>query len=198
MVIIENLAGTAGTAESTEICALGSRPSEWERLRRQCEELRPNAEFLIGQVTLKPDQEVVDFGCGPGGVLDFLAERVGPFGHVLGIDADPTNVAQARSFRNTLGLANVTIEKGELACSGLEGSSYDLAHARLVLHRCGDPVAVVREMARVVRPGGWVVSAEADHICPRVPEFFAQAGLVDVGFDTRIEWGFFMTWGRKP
>jgi tRNA A58 N-methylase Trm61 len=75
---------------------LGRGESEQARLSRQMSELAPDSEALLDGIGIKPGERVIDIGCGPGGVLDLLAKRVGPSGSVLGIERSPHFVDLAR------------------------------------------------------------------------------------------------------
>ena len=144
------------------VYALGSSPAERDRLRRQSEELRAHSAALLDWVGVERGWNAVDLGCGPSGTIDLLAERVGPDGHVTGLDVNPANVALAREFADEHGLANVDIAEGDARRTGLPPSSFDLAYARTLLVTIPDPAAVVSEMARLVRPGGWIAVMEPD------------------------------------
>jgi SAM-dependent methyltransferase len=144
------------------VYALGSSPAERDRLRRQSEELRALSAALLDRVGVERGWNAVDLGCGPSGIIDLLAERVGPEGHVTGLDVNPANVALAREFTDELELVNTEIAEGDARRTGLPPSSFDLAHARTLLVTIPDPAAVVAEMVRLVRPGGWVAAVEPD------------------------------------
>jgi len=144
------------------VYALGSDEAERERLGRQSVELRDRSARLLDRVALGPGQTAIDLGCGPRGVIDLLSERVGPRGQVVGLDLDPTNVALARSYVNDRGLANVTVVEGDARRSGLADATFDVVHARTVLVNVPDPAAVLTEMVRLTRPGGWVAVMEPD------------------------------------
>lgn len=141
---------------------LGGGPAERDRLRRQSEELRAHSAALLDRVGAGPGWSAIDLGCGPSGVLDLLAERVGPGGRVLGLEANPASVALAREFGAVRGLENVAVTEGDARCTGLPSASFDLVHARTLLINIPDPAAVVAEMTRLVRPGGWVAIMEPD------------------------------------
>lgn len=104
----------------------------------------------------------IDLGCGPSGILDLLADRVGPAGHVVGLDFNPANVALAREFAAEHGPANVEVMQGDARRTGFPSASYDLVHARTLLVNILDPAAVVAEMVRLARPGGWIAVLEPD------------------------------------
>ena len=117
--------GSAPPLESP-VYALGSSPAERERLRRQSEELRALSTALLDRVGVERGWNAVDLGCGPSGIIDFLAERVGPEGHVTGMDVNPANVALAREFADELGLVNADIVEGDArvpACRRLRSTS---------------------------------------------------------------------------
>ena len=89
------MAGTipAMSNQATHLYALGTDEEETARLRRQSEELRPEAEALLARTGLRPGQSAVDLGCGPSGILGLLAAAVSPSGKVIGVDADAGHVA---------------------------------------------------------------------------------------------------------
>lgn len=144
------------------VYALGSSPAERSRLRRQSAELSTHSAALLDRVGAGPGWIAIDVGCGPSGILDLLASRVGTAGRVTGLEVNPANVALARDFAAECGLANVNIVEGDARHTGLPSSSFDLVHARTLLINVPDPAGVVAEMARLARPGGQVASLEPD------------------------------------
>ena len=147
---------------------LGHSKREQRRLRRQAEELRQESAWLFDRLDLRSGGRALDLGCGPQGVLDLLAERVGPTGHVLGIDRNYESVAAARQFAACRALKNVKVLQRDAAAVGLPGDIFNLVHARLVLVNVPNPEAIVAEMVRLACPGGMVASHEADylpHLC---------------------------------
>jgi ubiquinone/menaquinone biosynthesis C-methylase UbiE len=98
----------------------------------------------------------VDLGCGPSGFIELLCERVGPARGVVGVDLDAPLASRARELTREKGLANAEIMQADARRTGLPGSSLDLVHARTLLVNIPDPGAVVAEMARLAKPGGWV------------------------------------------
>jgi len=105
--------------------------------------------------------EVADVGTGTGFVAAGIAPRVR---RVLGIDNAPAMLEVARENLRALGVSNVDLAVGEVARLPLEDGSVDAAFANMVLHHAEDPAAMLREMARVVRPGGTVmITDEVEH-----------------------------------
>src|SRR3954454_16514225 len=101
---------------------------------------------------LRPGLDLLDVGCGPGSITVDLAARVAP-GRVLGIDAAAAPLEQARELAARAGVA-AEFEVGDVYALPLDDDSYDVVHAHQVLQHLTDPVAALREMARVCRPGG--------------------------------------------
>jgi SAM-dependent methyltransferase len=175
--------------------SLGSSPAERDRLRRQSGELRGHSALLLDRVGIAAGWQAIDLGCGPSGILDLLADRVGTTGRVVGLDFEPANVALAREFAAEHGLTNVEVIQGDARRTGFPSASYDLVHARTLLINIPDPATVVAEMVRLARPGGWVVALEPDaggSVChpahpawDRLAQIFLSAQQAD-GADTFI------------
>jgi SAM-dependent methyltransferase len=142
--------------------ALGHSPPERERLARQAAELRTDSEVLLDRIGIAPGWHALDVGCGPEGILDLLADRVGPDGWVTGLDIDPGSGAAARRFAVSKGYRNVEVVKDDARSLSLPAGSYDLVHARTLLVNSTDPAGVLTQLVRVAKPGGWVAVMEPD------------------------------------
>jgi len=143
---------------------LGHSEEEELRLTRQADELRPESARLFDRTGVCVGSRAIDLGCGPRGVLDVLSERVGPTGHVIGIERNRESVVLAKRFVADRELINVAVIQGDASATELPGDSFDLVHARLLLVNVPYVEGVVREMFRLSRPGGVVASHEADYI----------------------------------
>jgi ubiquinone/menaquinone biosynthesis C-methylase UbiE len=110
---------------------------------------------------LRPGADLLDVGCGPGTITADLAARVAP-GRVLGLDASPDPLTEARDAAERANV-DVTFEVGDVYALDLPDDSFDVVHAHQVLQHLTDPVAALREMARVCRPGGIVAVRDADY-----------------------------------
>ncbi len=108
---------------------------------------------------LEAGLDVLDVGCGPGSITAGFAGLVAP-GSVLGIDASADVVAQAAAAHADV--ANVAFHEGNVYDLDAPDESFDVVHAHQLLQHLADPVAALREMRRVVRPGGIVAVREAD------------------------------------
>lgn len=97
---------------------------------------------------------VADVGTGTGGMLPYLAQIAS---HIVAVDLSAEMLRRARSRARSLGLANVTFQQGDLSKLPLADGAVDAAFAALVLHHAARPVDALREMARIVKPGGAIV-----------------------------------------
>src|SRR5687768_7501187 len=122
---------------------------------------------------LRPGLDLLDVGCGPGTITVDLAARVAP-GRVLGIDVSQDPLSEARAAAERAGVA-VTFEVGDVYALAEADDSFDVVHAHQVLQHLTDPVAALREMARVCRPGGVIAVRDVDY--GAFVTFPADAGL---------------------
>ena len=102
-------------------------------------------------------QRVLDVGCGPGALTAELVARLGAT-DVAAVDPSSSFVAAARE-RNP----GVDVREAPAEELPFGDDEFDAALAQLVVHFMADPVAGLREMARVTRPGGAVVACVWDH-----------------------------------
>lgn len=118
--------------------------------------------IMLDQLRLHRGQRVLEVGCGTGDDVRTIARRVGPTGHVLGIDASPLAVAEATRRSQGRNLP-VTFQVGDAKALALPDASVDRCRAeRLLMHAHGEPPALVAEMTRVLRPEGRLVLFELD------------------------------------
>lgn len=108
---------------------------------------------------------VLDVACGTGKLAAALAERVGPFGRTVGIDLAPAMVDYADAHHRDLVQLEFRVANA-LELPFADGE-FDAATIAFGLRNLADYEAGFREMARVVRPGGWVVCLELSVPRPR-------------------------------
>jgi SAM-dependent methyltransferase len=101
----------------------------------------------------------LEAACGPAIVGRAIAARVGS---VHGVDLTPAMVEKASAEAAAAGVANIEISLGDATALAFEDAAFDGAVTRFSLHHIPVPGRVLEEMARVVRPRGWVVVA--DHL----------------------------------
>lgn len=160
---------------------LGYRQAEQERLERQALELAHESSWLFDQIGVRKGSRVVEIGCGPRGCLDLLSARVGANGKVIGVERSAEQVERARKFVADSHSTNIEVLCVDARETGLPAASFDLATARLVLVNVPKPELLVKEMVRLVRPGGVIALHEADSTTQRYdPPLPAQVRLLEV------------------
>jgi SAM-dependent methyltransferase len=172
---------TAST-RSDEGYLFGSSDAEHRRLIRQGELINSFTLRFLADAGIATGMRVLDLGTGAGDVALMAADLVGPTGHVVGIDRDPTALGVARARAEAAGLANLTYQVGDATTLALE-DRFDAVVGRLILLFTPDPVQVLRAAARRVRPGG-IVAFQEWHLTPtlqcspRLPVWEQVAGWI--------------------
>lgn len=160
--------------------------------------LREPTQAMLNMAELKPGARVIDIAAGAGDQTLDIAERVGRAGYVLATDLSPRIVQFASDNLRRAGHchAEVRVEDGE--CLDIPDASFDAAVCRLGLMLFPDPRKGLREVLRVLKPGGLactmvfsspdrnpcvavLVSTALKHagLPPRDP--FAPGGLLSLG-----------------
>jgi len=125
----------------------------------------------LREMALSGAESIVDFGSGLGQFTRAMGRAV-PRGRVVGLERDPAQIAGARRLaRDDSGASNVELREADVLEPALrddEWGTFDVAHARFVLEHVPDPLRVVQNMTRAVRPGGRVILADDDHDILRV------------------------------
>lgn len=120
-------------------------------------------EALLGLVDIEPGQTVADFGCGPGAMLVEMARRVGPGGHVHGLDVNADFVESARKKAAGEGFSGrITLHHLTGTSLPLEAGTLELILAKNVMVYVDDAAGMFREFRRVVRKGGRVLAIDSD------------------------------------
>ena len=173
----------------------------FERVAGQWDDLRAGyftaavRDAAIRKAYLHPEMTVADVGAGTGFIAAGLAPLVRQV-HLL--DGAAAMLDQAR--RNLSGVENVEFHLADGLSLPLPEASVDAVFANMYLHHCPDPLAAIREMTRILRPGGRLVITDADahtqewmreemsdlwlgFAREQLRDWFAQAGLVNVIVD---------------
>ncbi len=118
-----------------------------------------SAAYLVP--ALRPGLRLLDAGCGPGTITVDLARRLAP-GPVLGIDAAPEILVEARATALADGIDNVSFAVGDVYALDHADGSFDVVHAHQLLQHLSDPVAALAELRRVLAPGGLLAARDSD------------------------------------
>lgn len=116
----------------------------------------PNARQVVADTAIPPDARVLDIACGSGIVARTVARQDGPASRVVGLDANPAMLAEARRASEAEGLA-ITWVQGDAQRLPFEHGSFDLVFCQHGLQFFPDRQGAVSEMYRVLAPGGQVV-----------------------------------------
>lgn len=111
---------------------------------------------------LRPGCDLLDVGCGPGNITMDLASRVAP-GRVVGIDPAADAIAAAHEINDRPEQVGFAVD--DVYALDAPDASYDVVHAHQVLQHLSDPVRALREMRRVLKPGGFVAARDSDYSC---------------------------------
>jgi ubiquinone/menaquinone biosynthesis C-methylase UbiE len=114
---------------------------------------------MLAAADVRPGDQVLELGCGPGGVGFSAAEIVGAEGQVLLSDVAPEMTAVAAERAARRGLRNVVIRELDMEHLDLPDSSYEKVLCREALMLMPDTTTAAREALRVLRPGGRAVFA---------------------------------------
>ncbi|HEX6289087.1 MAG TPA: methyltransferase domain-containing protein [Herpetosiphonaceae bacterium] len=120
---------------------------------------------IVGELPLREGDRVLDMACGDGVYSVWLAEHVGADGRVIGVDIAPAYIEAARErVRSSAVAGRIGFEVGSIDGLPFPDDQFDLVWCAHSLYSLPDPVAALREMRRVVRPGGTVAILENDSV----------------------------------
>jgi len=158
-----NVNGQSTISNSTCDYALGYSNSEHDRLIRQAARIAPITERQFREVGIRTGQRVLDLGSGMGDVSMLVSQMVGPSGAVVGIERDAKSIARAKARVLEAGLYNISFTHVDVD-KIVSDLPFDAVVGRFILMFVPDPVAVLRSICGLVRPGGAVVFQEPSWI----------------------------------
>jgi ubiquinone/menaquinone biosynthesis C-methylase UbiE len=160
--------------------------AEWDRLRRELYGERFSTAAMLA--LLPGNQVVADLGCGSG---NLAAELAGFVKQVIGIDSSAAMLKAAK--RRTATHTNVDLRKGDLAALPIESATCDAALLVLALTYLPEPQPAIREMSRILKPGGRAVIV--DLLPHDRDDFRRQMGQTNSGLDPKEIEGMLTTAG---
>jgi len=164
-----------------------------------------------------PGATFLDLGCGPGGLVPHLREKVGPAGRVIGVDLSDEMIRRARRLASDAGWRNVSFERAD-ALAYSPGCRVRAAIFCLSLSTFGEPERCLEHVTAMLEPGGqlvildsipepsrpiarWVMRLKAPLVGARptsVPLEFVSARLEDVRFRRFYGGVYALLSARKP
>ena len=131
---------------------------------------------IVAAAGAGPEDTVLDVACGPGLLVCAFARVVC---HATGIDLTPAMLEQARKVQRDQGIDNVTWRQGDVLPLPYADAAFSIVSTRFAFHHFLDPLAVLRQMRRVAKPGGRVVVADSAPAADKADAFNAMEKLRD-------------------
>ena len=124
----------------------------------------PDLDAMVEAGCWRGDERVLDIGCGPG----HAAFAVAPHAlSVVGLDLSDAMLEEGRQLGRELGIENVRFERGDACALPYRAESFDVVTSRFCAHHYADSAAVLREVSRVLVPGGLFLVV--DSVSPNDP-----------------------------
>ena len=147
--------------------------------------MRDVAARSLVRLALQPGESVLDVGCGTGVFLPALAALVGAEGRIVGLDHSAAFLDETRKRLTGASLSDqVELVEGDAHHLPFADATFDAVHCERVLMHLEDPPLAIREMLRVLRPGGRILVADVYAAAARMghpdpeAEQLISAGLV--------------------
>jgi len=155
----------------------------------------PVIRSAIQALRLPPGSRGLDAGCGIGLQALLLAEALGPAGHVTGLDLSPRFLVHAREITEEAGLSErISFRQGDVNRLPFDDNAFDWVwSANCVGYHPAEPLPMLRELARVVKPGGSVVilAWSSQQLLPGYPLLEARLNATSSGIAPFVE-------GKRP
>jgi SAM-dependent methyltransferase len=137
---------------------------------------------VFDRVGVAPGASCLDAGCGPGETMRLLAQRVGPYGAVTGMDVDASLGAVAERTLHADGLRQCRFRAADLTDDApVPGGPYDVVYARLLMFHLPQRVRVLARLWDAVAPGGHLVVQDYDlHAIEVVPALASVDEIVRI------------------
>jgi len=117
-------------------------------------QIAPLGRRAMERADVAAGDRVIDVGCGCGETTRELARRVGPAGHVLGIDISAPMLARARESGRELGVTNAVFEQADAQTHAFPPAAFDVLFSRFGIMFFADPPAAFANLRKALRPGG--------------------------------------------
>ena len=121
--------------------------------------IESHGEFFLPYLT--PGVAVLDCGCGPGSITLSIASRIGN-GRVVGVDFGESQIQRANESAKERGIAKALFQQADCYSLPFEDASFDCVFSNALIEHLTDPVRALREMLRVLKPGGVIGVSSPD------------------------------------
>lgn len=108
---------------------------------------------VLKEAGIEPGFSVLDFGCGPGGYIEPLADLVGPSGKIIALDMHPLAIRAVKRIAARKGIKNLGIIQSDCS-TGLPDTSVDVVLLYDVFHNLAFPDDSLRDFHRILKPAG--------------------------------------------
>ncbi len=157
--------------------------------------IEPVIPSAIQALQLPSGSRGLDAGCGIGLQALLLAEAIGPTGHVTGLDLSPQFLVHARQIAEKAGLAErISFQQGDVSRLPFDNDTFDWVwSANCVGYHPAEPLPLLRELTRVVKPGGSVaiLAWSSQQLLPGYPLLEARLNATASGIAPFIK-------GKRP
>lgn len=148
----------------------GTRTAE-----NQCQYMLPTLQRMA---EARPNLRLLDAGCGPGSITISLAKYV-PSGHIIGIDLSEAVLEKAQQATKDAGVTNVSFQRAGVYELPFQDESFDVIHTHQAVAHFKEHVRAIKELLRVLRPGGILCMREGDLATAR---FYPDTPLLEECF----------------
>jgi SAM-dependent methyltransferase len=164
----------------------GRAAAGWDKRARAVREFGlPVSAWMLDHAGLQPGLRVLELAAGPGETGFLAAELIRPGGSLICSDATDQMLDVARARATELGVENVEFKRLELEWIDLKTTSVDVVLCKWGLMFAVDPEAALREVRRVLRPGGRAAVAVGDGPPVNPWATIPTRGLVELGHTTQ-------------
>ena len=122
-------------------------------------QLKPAQDLLMEMAALQPGEKVIDIACGTGLISFRAAEKVGTNGYILGTDISDKMVERATALASEKNISNIKFERMDAEELTVADAGFDVGLCALGLMYVTDAIKALKEMNRVLKPGGHAVAA---------------------------------------
>ncbi len=141
-------------------------PMENEAMARtldaQARAIWPQEKLLLQRIFSRRDLEILDVGCGTGEISSRLVKEFSP-NRVIGLDLSEMNLRRAGEKYPSSQFPGLSFEQGNAMQMPFDNDLFDVALCRHMLQAIPEPQRVIKEMIRVVKPGGWLYFLAEDY-----------------------------------